>query len=155
MCKLFITKYANCKYTLPLQAYDVLVTSRQSGKAWTVHSQGCAHPGSHIVLPLDAILDPSGQQAGHQGNHDRDDGGGGGHLANQLLRLRYGVFASLDEPNHVTGEHYTHCQGRTVSQVCFLCECEHSNLSAICTFVTNFTPLILDHYSQFVSFRPS
>ena len=103
----------------PLQAYDVLVTSRQSGKAWTVHSQGCAHPGSHIVLPLDAILDPSGQQAGHQGNLDRDDGGGGGHLANQLLRLRYGVFASLDEPNHVTGEHYTHCQGRTVSQVFF------------------------------------
>ena len=55
MCKVFIIKHANI--LSPLQAYDVLVTSRQSGKAWTVHSQGCAHPGSHIVLPLDAILE--------------------------------------------------------------------------------------------------
>ena len=103
------------------QAYDVLVTSRQSGKAWTVQSQGCSQPGSHIVLPLESIFDP----ATHQTNQENGqkivdkDAASGSHLAGQLLRLRYGVFAGLDSPNHVTGEHYTHCQGRTVSQVEF------------------------------------
>ena len=99
------------------QAYDVLVTSRQSGKAWTVQSQGCSQPGSHIVLPLDSIFDPATQENG-QKIVDKD-AASGSHLAGQLLRLRYGVFAGLDSPNHVTGEHYTHCQGRTVSQVEF------------------------------------
>ena len=104
---------------IPLfQAYDVLVTSRQSGKAWTVQSQGCSHPGSHIVLPLDSIFDPATHQTSQEnGQKIVDDAASGSHLASQLLRLRYGVFAELDSPNHVTGEHYTHCQGRTVSQV--------------------------------------
>ena len=64
----------------------------------------------------------------HQTNQDNgqkivDNAANGSHLASQLLRLRYGVFAELDSPNHVTGEHYTHCQGRTVSQVIHLNIC--------------------------------
>ena len=99
----------------------MLVTSRQSGKAWTVQSQGCSRPGSHIVLPLDSIFDPATHQTSPEsGQKIVDNGASGSHLASQLLRLRYGVFAGLDAPNHVTGEHYTHCQGRTVSQVEFL-----------------------------------
>ena len=103
-----------------MQFGDIFV-SGSGTQPWTVQSEGCTKPGSHVVLPLSSILD---DEKDSSKSHDKVNIGS--KLASNLLRLRYGIFSDLDSPFHVTGEQYTHCHGRTASQV---------GLSSICPFL--------------------
>merc|ERR1711936_1490822 len=58
--------------------------SASGARPWTVQSQGCAKPGSHVVLPLSSIL---GKEKDSSSSKSYDNVNIGPKLASNLLRL--------------------------------------------------------------------
>ena len=70
----------------------------------TVQSQGCGKPGDYLDLPYPFISGNISQQVEVA-------------IVDQLLRLRYGVWAGLDEPLLVTSQQYAQCRGDSAREV--------------------------------------
>ena len=71
-----------------------------------VHSRGCGHPGDSIMLPLSYIARNTSQATGAD-------------IGDELVKLRYGVFAGLEEELDVTSEHFSFCRGLSVIDVIY------------------------------------
>ena len=73
-------------------------------RPWTVQPSGCGVAGSHVVLPLESLLGNVSSLSGAL-------------LGEQLVRLRYGVFAGVSEAAGVTSRQAAQCHGRSARQV--------------------------------------
>ena len=108
-----VVNFCLCKF----QTGDILVGENhpvRGSEPWTQQSQGCGRPGEFIYLPYPSVS-PS--------NNTTDVGR---RLANQWLRLRYGVFEDMEGGRRqqmvmagvsVASRQHSLCRGRSVRNV--------------------------------------
>ena len=74
---------------------------------WTQQSLGCGHPGEFVYLPYSFLAPSNSSQLGRM-------------IANQWMRLRYGVFEDYDPRMtgvSVSSRHHAFCKGNNVKTV--------------------------------------
>ena len=79
---------------------DILVSSAPSLVLKTFRSRGCGEKGVYINLPEWILKDNRSQR-----------------IAEEFLKLRYGVWDIIDEPLLVTSQQYSQCRGQTAKEV--------------------------------------